>query len=52
MPCVCPKASRSRPAQTTHFLAWATSAVAGNAIGGVVIVSLLNYGQVVAGRSS
>jgi formate/nitrite transporter FocA (FNT family) len=38
-------------AQTTHFLAWATAAVTGNAIGGVVIVSLLNYGQVVAGRT-
>jgi formate/nitrite transporter FocA (FNT family) len=34
-----------------HFFAWATAAVVGNAIGGVVIVALLNYGQVIAGST-
>lgn len=33
------------------FAVWATAAVIGNAVGGVVIVALLNYGQVVAGRA-
>lgn len=32
-----------------HYLAWLSAATIGNAVGGVVIVSLLNYGQVKAG---
>ena len=31
------------------YLYWLSAAVLGNAIGGVVIVSLLNYGQVIGG---
>lgn len=38
-------------APVAHFLVWATAAVVGNAVGGVVIVALLNYGQVMAGRA-
>jgi formate/nitrite transporter FocA (FNT family) len=33
-----------------HFLAWLSAVVLGNVVGGVVIVSLLNYGQVRAGE--
>jgi formate/nitrite transporter FocA (FNT family) len=40
----------SGSAPVGHFFAWAAAAVAGNAVGGVVIVALLNYGQVIAGR--
>jgi formate/nitrite transporter FocA (FNT family) len=39
-------------ARVTSFLSWATAAVLGNTIGGVVIVALLNYGQVTAGREA
>lgn len=34
-----------------EYALWLTGATLGNAVGGVVIVSLLNYGQVMAGRS-
>jgi formate/nitrite transporter FocA (FNT family) len=33
------------------YLVWLSGATLGNAVGGVVIVSLLNYGQVMAGQS-
>lgn len=33
-----------------HFFEWASAAVLGNTAGGIVIVALLNYGQVMAGR--
>jgi formate/nitrite transporter FocA (FNT family) len=35
----------------TSYLTWVTGAVLGNVVGGVLIVALLNYGQVHASRS-
>lgn len=34
-----------------NYIRWLVAATAGNAAGGVLIVALLNYGQVMAGRS-
>jgi formate/nitrite transporter FocA (FNT family) len=39
------------PVSGGEALAWLVAAVLGNAVGGVVIVSLLNYGQVHAGEA-
>jgi formate-nitrite transporter family protein len=37
------------PISGLNYLRWLAAAVLGNAVGGVVIVALLNYGQVMAG---
>ncbi|MGH3048630.1 MAG: formate/nitrite transporter family protein [Gaiellaceae bacterium] len=34
---------------TVHYLRWLGGATLGNAVGGVLMVALLNYGQVMAG---
>lgn len=42
-------AALAGPVSGLNYLRWLAAAVAGNAVGGVVIVALLNYGQVMAG---
>jgi hypothetical protein len=39
----------TRTSSGLEYLQWLVAAVLGNALGGVVIVALLNYGQVMAG---
>jgi formate/nitrite transporter FocA (FNT family) len=42
-------AAPAGPVSGVDYLRWLAAAVLGNAVGGVVIVALLNYGQVMAG---